>query len=65
MSAPSPAPADSIAANHAFDRAAFTILGAMISLILALAAVLISVSVPGPVPVPAPTAQTSPPPHRA
>ena len=66
MSPASVASADSAPANHAFDRAALAILGAMVSLILALTAVLITVSVPGPAPAgPAPTAQTSPPQHRA
>ena len=58
--APVPAPA----LHHAFDRAAVTILGTMVSLIIVLAAVLITVSV-RPAASAAPTAQTSPPPHRA
>jgi len=64
MSPASAAPADTTLANHGFDRAAFAILGAMVSLILVLTAVLITVSAPAPA-GPAPTAQTSPPPHRA
>jgi hypothetical protein len=66
MSPASAASADGAPANHAFDRAAYAILGTMVSLILLLTAVLITVSAPGPAPAgPAPTAQTSPPPHRA
>ncbi len=58
------APASALANHQAFDRAAFAILGTMVSLIVVLTALLITVSARASA-NPAPTAQTSPPPHRA
>jgi hypothetical protein len=58
------APASVLPNHQAFDRAAFAILGTMVSLIVVLTALLITVSAPASA-KPAPTAQTSPPPRRA